>query len=163
MSQLSDGTIARMLQSGELVITPWDDAMLQPSSVDLHLGDSWATRNGTKFTNTEVFLPFGIPMLGTTKERIKLPNHIAAELTGTSTAARLHVSCHQQAGHVDPGFEGELTFELSTTDRSGIWLEAGMRIAQLVFYTLDAPAIRPYGDRGRYQGQTGATPARGTL
>src|SRR2546430_11070975 len=40
-SVLSDGTIVRLVHEGHIRIDPWDDAMVQPASVDLRLGDSF--------------------------------------------------------------------------------------------------------------------------
>ena len=40
-SVLSDGTIARLVGEGRIRIDPWDEALVQPASVDLRLGDSF--------------------------------------------------------------------------------------------------------------------------
>jgi dCTP deaminase len=42
-SVLSDGTIRRLVAEGRVRIEPWDDAMVQPASVDLRLGSSFAS------------------------------------------------------------------------------------------------------------------------
>lgn len=61
----------------------------------------------------------------------------------------------QNAGWVDPGFEGEITLELFNANRCAIELHAGRRVGQLVFAQMDVPAQSPYC--GKYQGQRGAT------
>ena len=40
-SVLSDGTIRRLVAEGRVRIEPWDDAMVQPASIDLRLGSSF--------------------------------------------------------------------------------------------------------------------------
>jgi len=64
----------------------------------------------------------------------------------------------QNAGWVDPGFEGKITLELYNANNFPIELEAGRRICQLVFGTMDATALSPY--RGKYQGQTKSVGSR---
>jgi deoxycytidine triphosphate deaminase/intein/homing endonuclease/DNA-binding XRE family transcriptional regulator len=61
------------------------------------------------------------------------------------------------AGLCDPGYEGQITLELSNLGRAPVALTPGMRISQLTFTELKTPAERPYGeDRGsKYQGQSG--------
>lgn len=61
----------------------------------------------------------------------------------------------QNAGWVDPGFQGEITLELYNANRCAIELKAGRRIGQLVFAQMDNAALHPYN--GKYQGQKGAT------
>ncbi|MDX6639803.1 MAG: dCTP deaminase, partial [Solirubrobacteraceae bacterium] len=41
MSVLSDASIRELVSSGRVKIEPWDDAMVQPASVDLRLGSSF--------------------------------------------------------------------------------------------------------------------------
>lgn len=64
----------------------------------------------------------------------------------------------QNAGWVDPGFEGQITFELFNASDTPILLTAGTRIAQLVFAEMTEACDKPYN--GKYQGQIGATESR---
>ncbi|MEC2647000.1 dCTP deaminase domain-containing protein, partial [Bacillus thuringiensis] len=64
----------------------------------------------------------------------------------------------QNAGWVDPGFEGQITLELYNANRLPIKLIKGWRICQLVFAEMDQFAENPY--RGKYQGQVNATGSR---
>ena len=61
------------------------------------------------------------------------------------------------AGLCDPGYEGQITLELSNLGTAPVALNPGMRISQLTFTELSSPAERPYGEeRGsKYQGQKG--------
>ncbi|MFC7200623.1 dCTP deaminase domain-containing protein [Halospeciosus flavus] len=66
------------------------------------------------------------------------------------------------AGFIDPGYEGQVTLELSNLGSAPVALTPGMRISQLVFTELATPASRPYGEeRGsKYQGQRGPQASR---
>lgn len=75
-------------------------------------------------------------------------------MEGRSSLGRMGLFI-QNAGWVDPGFEGEITLELFNANRCAIELRSGRRVGQLVFARMDAPAQFPYC--GKYQGQRGAT------
>jgi len=66
------------------------------------------------------------------------------------------------AGLCDPGYEGQITLELSNLGTAPVALTPGMRISQLTFTELKSPAERPYGaERGsKYQGQSGPQASR---
>jgi dCTP deaminase len=69
---------------------------------------------------------------------------------------------HSTAGYVDPGWDGELTLELSNVATLPIMLRPGMRIGQMSFERMTSPVERPYGSAelgSHYQGQVGATPS----
>jgi dCTP deaminase len=69
---------------------------------------------------------------------------------------------HATAGFIDPGFDGQITLELSNIGPIPVKLYPGMRIAQIVLYQMTSPAERPYGaERGsHYQGQIGPKTSR---
>ena len=93
-------------------------------------------------------------VLATTMEYFALPNNMTAFVEGRSSLGRLGLFI-QNAGWVDPGFEGEITLELYNANRYAIELQAGRRVGQLVFAQLDENALNPYN--GKYQKQKGAT------
>ncbi|MFT4904370.1 MAG: deoxycytidine triphosphate deaminase [Natronomonas sp.] len=66
------------------------------------------------------------------------------------------------AGLCDPGYEGQITLELSNLGTAPVALTPEMRISQLTFTELKNPAERPYGaERGsKYQGQEGPQASR---
>ena len=67
------------------------------------------------------------------------------------------------AGWCDPGFEGNITLELQNLGPVPFVLEAGRRIAQLIFISMESEPDIAYGDPGagsHYQGQTRTTKAR---
>ena len=102
-------------------------------------------------------------MLGATFEVLRLPDDLVARLDGKSSLGRLGLQVHSTAGLADPGFEGQITLELSNVASLPIAIYPGMRIAQLVFERLTTPADDPYGAGGlgsKYQGQRGPTRER---
>lgn len=165
---LSDKTIREMLNNGALGISPITEEQIQPASVDICLGNTFSVVEDspsgiitmdklidykTISTNTYVLLP-GQFVLATTREYISLPNDLTAFVEGRSSLGRMGLFI-QNAGWVDPGFEGEITLELYNANRCAIELKAGRRIGQLVFAKMDQEALNPYN--GKYQGQIGAT------
>ena len=160
---LSDRTIRRMLGDRTLTITPLEDSQIQPASVDIRLGDSAGIiamdrEISYKTLKTERYLLLpGQFVLATTMEYFALPDDLTAFVEGRSSLGRMGLFI-QNAGWVDPGFEGEITLELFNANRCAIELTAGRRVGQLVFAQMDAAAENPY--RGKYQGQRGATGSR---
>ncbi|GAB7091251.1 hypothetical protein JCM18237_15220 [Halorubrum luteum] len=66
------------------------------------------------------------------------------------------------AGLCDPGYQGQITLELSNLGTAPVALSPGMRVSQLTFTELTTPADRPYGaERGsKYQDQDGPQASR---
>ena len=168
---LSDRTIYRMLESGALTISPLDKGQVQPASVDIRLGNTFSVvedsssgiialdseiRYRTITSDTYVLLPNQF-VLATTMEYFVLPDDVTAFVEGRSSRGRLGLFI-QNAGWVDPGFQGEITLELYNANRCAIELRAGRRVGQMVFSRMDDAALNPY--RGKYQGQRGATCSR---
>jgi dCTP deaminase len=182
MSVLSDASIRELVSSGRVKIEPWDDAMVQPASVDLRLGPSFRVFHNfrvesidlaeppttlTELVEIGVDEPFVIHpgefVLGSTEEYVELADDLVARIEGKSSLGRLGLIVHATAGFVDPGFKGTLTLEITNLTRVPIKLWAGKPIAQLSFMTLDRAAERPYGhpDLGsHYHGQVQATESR---
>ena len=181
-SVLSDGTIRRLVDEGELKIDPWDPEMVQPASVDLKLGPSFRVfhnhriqaidladppRDLTEHVSVDGGETFVIHpgefVLGRTEEWVELPNNIVARIEGKSSLGRLGLIVHATAGFVDPGWKGTLTLEITNFNSVPIVLRTGLPIAQLSLMGLDRPAERPYGheDLGsHYHGQVDATESR---
>jgi dCTP deaminase len=182
-SVLSDGTIRRLVDSGRIVIKPYDPALVQPASIDLRLGDSFRVfhnhraeaidlRAGppaglteeVEVTGEEGFVIHpGEFCLGRTEEWVELPDDVVARIEGKSSLGRLGLIVHATAGFIDPGWRGTLTLELNNLTRVPIKLYPGLLIAQLSFMGLDKAAERPYGSAelgSHYQGQVAATESR---
>lgn len=165
---LSDKTIIEMRKQGTLSIEPLSEGQIQPASVDIRLGNTFGIVEDTaggiitmdsKITyktiksDKYILLP-GQFVLATTIEYIRLPDNLTAFVEGRSSLGRMGLFI-QNAGWVDPGFEGEITLELFNANRCAIELQSGRRVGQLVFAEMDGNALNPYN--GKYQGQTGAT------
>ncbi|HSP75269.1 MAG TPA: dCTP deaminase, partial [Cryobacterium sp.] len=121
----------------------------------------------TRLIETAAGEPFilhpGEFVLGSTYEKVTLPDDVAARLEGKSSLGRLGLLTHSTAGFIDPGFTGHVTLELSNVATLPIKLWPGMKIGQLCFFRLSSPAERPYGSSAyssRYQGQRGPTASR---
>jgi dCTP deaminase len=181
-SVLSDGTIRELVDSGRIVIDPWDPALVQPASVDLRLGPSFRVFHNHHISHIDLREPPGDLTeevkiedgktfiihpgefcLGTTLEWVELPDDVVARIEGKSSLGRLGLIVHATAGFCDPGWKGALTLELNNLMRVPIELSPGLPIAQLSFMTLDRAAEAPYGSAGlgsHYQGQREATESR---
>ena len=176
---LSDRTIREQIDSGRIVIDPFDASCLQPSSVDLHVDaefrvfrnnrypfiDVKRDQNLTELVEVGSDEPFilhpGEFVLGSTLERVAIPDDLVARLEGKSSLGRLGLLIHSTAGYVDPGWDGFLTLELSNVANLPITLYPGMKIGQVSFFQLTTAAETPYGSAGnKYQGQRGPTASR---
>jgi dCTP deaminase len=182
---LSDRDLRKELESGRLGLDPFDEAMLQPSSIDVRLDRFFRVFNNTKYTHIDPSRqqddltslveadgdePFvlhpGEFVLGSTFETVSLPDDLAGRLEGKSSLGRLGLLTHSTAGFIDPGFEGHITLELSNVANLPITLWPGMKIGQLCLFRLSSAAENPYGSTAagsRYQGQRGPTPSRAYL
>ncbi len=179
---LSDRTIREELDSGHLSIEPRDLSAIQPSSVDLKLGNRFLTFRELTAHQIDAQNPIGdymemievapgeafklrpkVFMLGTTLERVRLPDNLVGRLEGRSSLGRIGIIVHSTAGYIDPGFEGRITLEISNLAHVPVLLYPGMRIAQISFLSMTTPAERPYGSpglRSKYQGQSEPTASR---
>lgn len=179
---LSDRTIREQIAAGRIVIEPFDDRCVQPSSVDLHLDRHFRVfRNHTmpvidvkqnledltELVTMVEDLPFilhpGEFVLGSTAERVAVPNDLVARIEGKSSLGRLGLLIHSTAGFVDAGWDGQLTLELSNVASLPITLYPGMKIGQISFMQMTTPADNPYGTGplgSKYQHQRGPRPSR---
>lgn len=165
---LSDGTLKRLIDSGELGVSPLSQDSIQPASIDCRLGSHFLLVEDREmesidlnseikyrtFEGSKITLPPHSFLLATTLESVRLPNNITAFVEGRSSIGRIGLFI-QNAGWVDPGFEGQITLELYNANSLPIRLEAGRRICQLVFCFMDQACLSPY--QGKYQGQRNAT------
>ncbi|MFC0470830.1 dCTP deaminase [Halalkalibacter kiskunsagensis] len=166
---LSGKTILSKINNSELEISPLTNEQIQPASVDLRLGNHFVTIDEYKeglitldksasyreiiSSNESIILPPQTFLLATTVETIRLPYNVTAFVEGRSSIGRLGLFI-QNAGWVDPGFEGQITLELFNANRLPIELTLGRRICQLVFAEVNEKAD-PYN--GKYLFQKGAT------
>ena len=179
---LSDRTIRQEIESGRIVIDPFEPSNVQPSSVDLRVDRQFRVFHNARYPYIDVRQPMDdltelveIPddepfilhpgefVLGQTLERVTLPDDLVARLEGKSSLGRLGLLIHSTAGFVDSGFSGNLTLELSNVANLPITIYHGMPIGQISFMRMDGPVERPYGSGeagSKYQGQAEPTPSR---
>jgi dCTP deaminase len=182
---LSDRDIKAEVAAGRLGIDPYDESLVQPSSIDVridrmfrvfenhrypHIDPAEEQEDLTRLVEVGVDEPFilhpGEFVLGSTYEVISLADDLAARLEGKSSLGRLGLLTHSTAGFIDPGFSGHVTLELSNVATLPIKLWPGMKIGQVCVFRLSSPAEHPYGSSiygSRYQGQRGPTPSRSHL
>jgi dCTP deaminase len=179
---LSDRDIRAEITAGRVAVEPFEETMIQPSSVDVRLDkffrvfenhqysvidpsieQSELTREVVSEDGEAFILHPGEFVLASTYEIITLPDDIAGRLEGKSSLGRLGLLTHSTAGFIDPGFSGHITLELSNVANLPVKLFPGMKIGQLCLIKLSSPAEHPYGSAiyaSRYQGQRGPTPSR---
>ena len=179
---LSDRDIKAEIDGGRVRLEPYDEVMVQPSSIDVRLDKFFRLFDNhkypfidpavdqpdlTRLIEVERDEPFilhpGEFVLGSSYEVVTLPDDLAARLEGKSSLGRLGLVTHSTAGFVDPGFSGHVTLELSNVATLPIKLWSGMRVGQLCFFRLSSPTENPYGSAkygSRYQGQRGPTASR---
>jgi dCTP deaminase len=182
---LSDRDLKKALAEGRLGLDPFNDAMVQPSSIDVRLDRYFRVFANHRYTHidpaeqqddlTELVEPKGDEpfilhpgefVLGSTLEVITLGDDLASRLEGKSSLGRLGLLTHSTAGFIDPGFSGHVTLELSNVANLPIKLYPGMKIGQICVIQLSSPSEHPYGSSiygSRYQDQRGPTPSRSHL
>lgn len=179
---LSDRSLREELAAGRIVIEPLDEKCIQPSSIDVKVSNLFRVfRNHTagiidvKQDLEDLTEMVSIPedgvfmlhpgefVLGSTLERIALPDDLVARIEGKSSLGRLGLLIHSTAGFIDAGFDGHITLELSNVASLPITIYPGMKIGQVSFVRMTTPADNPYGKGAmgsKYQGQRGPTPSR---
>jgi len=179
---LSDRTIKAEVEAGRIVFEPYDEGLVQPSSVDVRVDGKFRVFHNSRHPFIDVRKPMddltelvevgkeepfilhpGEFVLGQTLEKVTLPDDLVARLEGKSSLGRLGLLIHSTAGFVDAGFSGNLTLELSNVANLPITIYEGMPIGQISFMRMDGPVERPYGDaknRSKYQGQAEPTASR---
>lgn len=177
---LSDGGIIEVLRTRECNVEGATREAIQPASIDVRLSrDLLIFHEG----GDQVIDPLRRPddtiskripeqgfcvgahefLLGSTMEEVTVGAGYAMQFTGKSSLARLGLMVHSTAGHIDPGFRGRITLEMTNLRGKGFRLREGMWIGQLLVFKLDADALRPYGHtelQSRYMGQSTVTESR---
>lgn len=166
---LNDREIREFLSSKKIIIEPIDmDAQVQPCSVDLRLANLFrvfkrtekafidpasdgSLENCTELIETKDGKPFILHpqefMLASTIEYLKLPDDVVGRLDGRSSLGRLGIIIHSTAGHVEPGFYGRLTLEVTNIGKMPVALYPGMRVCQISFEKLSSACEKPKNKR----------------
>lgn len=170
---LSDRQIKHALRWRGLNISGFNTPQLQPASYDVRLhNDLLVLRAGDpldpKVDSTGEWEPvtmdedgfvleYRMFALGSTKETVSMGEALLGQVEGKSSLGRLGLMVHVTAGYLDPGFEGQITLELSCVHPRGIRLYPGMTIAQI---GLDDACAVEHLYQGKYTGQVGPTASR---
>src|SRR3989344_7317852 len=130
---LSDKDIKKSIKKKELIFYPkLTNDQIGPASIDLKLSNIFKVFHTEKqsLLDTKKGLPKNFTktiklkkgenfilhpnnfVIASTVERIKVPDNMVIRVEGKSSLARMGVLVHT-AGFVDPGFEGEITLEIS--------------------------------------------------
>jgi len=179
---LSDRTIREEVEAGRIIIEPFEDGAVQPSSVDLRLDSYFRVFRNHTLSHIDVkqnleeltelveasdedpfILHPGEFVLGSTLERVAIPADLVGRIEGKSSLGRLGLLIHTTAGFVDAGWDGQLTLEFSNVASLPITLYPGMKIGQISFIRMTTEADQPYGTSklgSKYQGQKGPRPSR---
>src|SRR5438270_7608811 len=129
---LNDTALLKALEDERFTLMPFDPSRVQPSSIDMTLGNQFSVLDYEKVQKTlhldlrednstwlkdwtaheYLDLKPGEFALATTSEVLTLPSDLAARVEGKSSLGRLGLMVHITAGFIDPGFHGEVTLEL---------------------------------------------------
>jgi dCTP deaminase len=159
----NDSLLRHLADTG--MVDPFDPECINPASIDLKLGYEYRRPFGGDWGPPQTMYSTGITIcpgefiLCCSFETVCIPVDCCAELFSKSSAGRRGLE-HLHAGWIDPGFCGELTFELKNVSPWEIHLLPGQRLMQMVVHQLIEAAVKDYSKTGRYMNQTGATPAR---
>lgn len=167
------------MRYGPELLDPFDPDAVQPASIDLRLGTTFMVPNPHDLRYVDLgnmpdmsqymemiqrtpeqgfVLHPGEFALGSTAERISIPNNIVGRLEGKSSIGRIGLIIHVTAGFFDPGFDGVGTLEFFNVWRTPIILRPGEFICQMSFTYMVGPAAKPYA--GKYKGDTTVAASR---
>ena len=164
---LSDKHIKEKIESGAILIEPFDTSCVQPASYDLHLDNEFKVfkknenvlidpKNPVKDMMEDIHIDDdgvfiihpGDFVLGLISEKTGVDSSHVGRLEGKSSLARLGLLIHTTAGFLDPGNKLKLTLELFNASSLPIKLYPGMKIAQIAFESISCACERPYGSEG---------------
>ena len=169
---LNDATIERLCIDKQLV-TPYDPLMLNPSSIDIRIGNSMKLRQQTYYydqsgdtfplgldwvdidlSKTTIDKPYwvneGSIFLVSTLEKFNIPDNLCGQIYLKSSRARELIE-HLHATFIDAGYNNShLTLELKNEDYEPKKIYRGLRIAQIAFQQMTGPAHTSYAVTGNY-------------
>lgn len=176
---LSDRELRALLQQGELTLVPFEDELIQPSSIDLRLHaftrsiepspevfdlaqdvlESELYRD-VEIGHEGLILGPGDTLLGQTAETMRLPATCQGMIAQRSSLVRIGI--HVSSSLINPGYDGNLPLMIRNCSRRPLRIHAGTPICQLVLFRLSSrpDAIYPEKPDAKYQGERRITPSR---
>jgi len=167
MAVLTRDVILEEIDTGRLVITPFERDQVGVASIDLTLGNEIRVieprgraieireetdyREYTRVSDLDdpYLLSPGVTIHGITLEKLFLPSDLCGFLEGRSRYARLGLMIHVTSAFVQPGVENRQVLEMSNVSSQPLLIHAGVRICQLVLMRTEGQAVY----RGRFSHQ----------
>lgn len=118
------------------------ESPIQPSSIDLHIGNIYIPGKKGKEPGSECCpiagfsLDSGATAVVVTQEKISLPNNIAGIGFPPSTNMSFKGILMTNPGHIDPGYKGHLHFTLINMGKKKFALNRGEVIVSLLLFRL---------------------------
>lgn len=154
---LSDKQILEEIESGNILIEPFQRDCLGTNSYDVHLGKYLATYKDRELdarVHNEIIefrippegfvLHPGVLYLGVTEEYTETHKHVPF-LEGKSSAGRLGIFIHATAGKGDVGYCNTWTLEISVMQPVRVY--SGMPIGQLIYFDVNGDIETYYKDK----------------
>lgn len=169
MMVLSDKSLKELLNSKELVITPYCADQLGPTSIDLHLGhmivkytctsvdlkQSHNTYTSFQITSGGYAIQPGEFVLASTYEKVTIPNGYQGFIETRGSIARAGLQVHNTDGHIDPGSDHIITLEIVNNNNIPVVIYPEILICQIFLIKLTTLCDSVYC--GKYLGQTAPT------
>ena len=153
MAIISGLTLKRLVEDGDVSISPFSDQNLQPASYDCTLGD--VLEAGTGRINLkrgeEFILQSNTWASISSKEVLKLSNAFAASYGIPSSLARRGLIAFG-GPQIDPGYRGKIFVSVYNPTLEPIALKQGQDFFTLIVHELDSKLEHGYS--GAYQDQT---------
>lgn len=160
MAILSGAQIERLVKARELVIDPFDAALVQPATYDLQLGPKiLASPLSQEIAGMVVKLTDRSPsykiqsgqMIGAiSEETLRLPLDICGRFGIRSGFARRGLNAFGGI-QLDPGFEGRLIMNLLNVGPEPVTITLGEALFSVEFQRLEEPAKTAYSGAYQYQ------------
>lgn len=157
---LTGPEIIEQVKKKNIVIEPFEQAMVNPNSYNYHLGNTLLRLKdeildikkeddfeAIKLTGAGYTLLPGECYLGTTVERFG-SNKFASLITGRSSVGRKFLTNHVTAGLIDQGFFGQITLEITVIKPTRVY--PGIIFGQIFWFTVSG---LPCLYSGKYQNQ----------
>jgi dCTP deaminase len=156
MAILSDRDIMENIREKRLEIEPFSEENLTPNGYDLTVEEVLIPSLDKKIKEGKASISPLQWFLISTKEYVKLPGEVTAQLWIRTTYARKGIM--SSFGKIDCGFEGNLTLSAFNSSSEPVEIEIGKTFAQMVLERMESIPQELYEKRsGTYMGQRGVT------